>query len=386
MPWPSTAAVHICQIYYFKGEWGGEFILDGKKAFNIGSSLTEGADMPEPFMLLASKTKSFTGTKVYGNGFVLSSAEAEEIMSRDPSAVKVVKPYLIGKELNDDPQCRPARFIIDFSEMSQNQAQQNEQAWKIVEDRVKDERQSAPEERMRTIWWQFQRPRKELYSRLADTGIGFVVAATSDTVAFVGIPFSEEKPIIFSHAVNVLVLQGFSEFSVVQSSLHGAWARKYGSSLKGDVRDTTTDCFENFPLPKLSVDCADNGRRFHLARQHAMIDLDEGLTKIHNRIHSFDKTPSIEMLRSMLIEIDVAVSESYGWQDISLDHDFYETTRGIRFTISDHARREILARLLNLNHQRHVEEQADSAAQVVVKPTNRGRKKKGADGQASLDF
>ena len=41
---------------------------------------------------------------------------------------------------------------------------------------------------------------------------------------------------------------------------------------------------------------------------------------------------------------------------IELDHGFHETKQGLRYTISETARREVLDRLLLLNHQRHEEE------------------------------
>ena len=48
--------------------------------------------------------------------------------------------------------------------------------------------------------------------------------------------------------------------------------------------------------------------------------------------------------------MDEAVLACYGWQDIYLQHDFYQNDRGqTRFTISPEARREVLARLLDLN-------------------------------------
>ena len=45
----------------------------------------------------------------------------------------------------------------------------------------------------------------------------------------------------------------------------------------------------------------------------------------------------------------------------------HETKQGLRYTISEAARREVLDRLLALNHQRHAEEEAEKnrlAAQV----------------------
>lgn len=58
----------------------------------------------------------------------------------------------------------------------------------------------------------------------------------------------------------------------------------------------------------------------------------------------------------MHVEMDSAVAAAYGWQDLDLCHGFHETAQGLRFTISESARREILTRLLQLNHERYAEE------------------------------
>lgn len=83
----------------------------------------------------------------------------------------------------------------------------------------------------------------------------------------------------------------------------------------------------------------------------------EGLTKTYNRFHSSDESPlDIQKLRELHVEMDQAVAAAYGWSDLALDHDFYETKQGLRFTISESARREVLQRLLKLNHERFAEE------------------------------
>ena len=41
---------------------------------------------------------------------------------------------------------------------------------------------------------------------------------------------------------------------------------------------------------------------------------------------------------------------------VDLGHGFHETAQGLRYTISEPARREVLARLLVLNHERYEEE------------------------------
>ena len=59
--------------------------------------------------------------------------------------------------------------------------------------------------------------------------------------------------------------------------------------------------------------------------------------------------------RQLHHEINQAVAHAYGWDDLELEHGFHETKQGLRYTISEAARREVLDRLLLLNHERHEE-------------------------------
>ena len=59
--------------------------------------------------------------------------------------------------------------------------------------------------------------------------------------------------------------------------------------------------------------------------------------------------------------MDETVLKAYGWQDINLAHDFYEVdylpeNDRVRYTISPESRKEVLKRLLKLNHEIHEQE------------------------------
>ena len=58
----------------------------------------------------------------------------------------------------------------------------------------------------------------------------------------------------------------------------------------------------------------------------------------------------IQKFRELHVQMDDAVAAAYGWTDLALGHGFHRTKQGTRFTISEPARREVLARLLKLNH------------------------------------
>jgi hypothetical protein len=94
----------------------------------------------------------------------------------------------------------------------------------------------------------------------------------------------------------------------------------------------------------------------------------QGLTKTYNRFHNPEESDvEIERLRELHMAMDQAVAAAYGWTDLELDHGFHETKQGLRFTISDPARREVLARLLKLNHERYAQEIEQSRGETKPK-------------------
>ncbi len=101
----------------------------------------------------------------------------------------------------------------------------------------------------------------------------------------------------------------------------------------------------------------DIGEHYYTHRQSIMLTRQEGLTKTYNRFHDpHENDKDIITLRELHKEMDEAVAKAYGWDDLKLEHGFHETKQGLRYTISETARREVLDRLLLLNHQRHEEE------------------------------
>ena len=85
----------------------------------------------------------------------------------------------------------------------------------------------------------------------------------------------------------------------------------------------------------------------------------EGLTATYNRFHDpGESAADIARLRGLHVEMDNAVAAAYGWADLDLGHGFHETAQGIRYTIHEAARRQVLSRLLELNHARYAEEVA----------------------------
>jgi hypothetical protein len=70
----------------------------------------------------------------------------------------------------------------------------------------------------------------------------------------------------------------------------------------------------------------------------------------------FPRCPLLE-LRRLHVELDHAIRDAYGWQNLPFEHGFHEVETlaendRVRYTISPAAQKEVLRRLLKLNHER----------------------------------
>ena len=84
--------------------------------------------------------------------------------------------------------------------------------------------------------------------------------------------------------------------------------------------------------------------------------------------------------------MDETVLKAYGWEDIDLSHGFYEVdylpeSDRVRYTISPDARKEVLKRLLKLNHKIHEQE---VKAGLHAKGKTKKKQKANASGQIKL--
>lgn len=287
------------------------------------------------------------------------------LIEKDPKNAEVLFPFLNGEDLNTSPSQTPSRWIINFFNWSLERAGVYSDCLAIVRERVYPARKISKGSYAR-LWWQYGRRQERLYEAVAPLRRALVLAITSKYLSF---SFTGAQ-CVYSHGCGVVAFETTDYFAVLQSSLHEAWARKYSSTLETRLRYTPSDIFETFPLPALLFpgplatdsirqSLVDVGETYHEHRRQIMLARQEGLTTTYNRFHNPDeRAADIARLRQLHVEMDRAVAAAYGWSDLDLGHGFHETAQGVRFTISEAARREVLGRLLELNHQRYAEEVA----------------------------
>lgn len=382
--WPGRANLVVSLVSIHRGEWSNISFLDGKEVDYITSYLDSTKDQGAPECLSENDERLFTGTYYHGDGFLLTHDEADRFINHDPRLKEVIQPAINGQEINSHPLQEPSRKIINFRTWSLEKSSTFGEAFERVYQQVKPERESKGDKTGKEKWWQFLRPRPELYSQLTELRQCFAIAQTSKHHSFIAL----RSDYVFLQTCYVLTSERWDHFAVVQSTIHEAWARKYSGTLETRPRYMPSDCFVNFPFPSrlwqtVNPALALIGESYHEFRRNLMQNFWIGLTNVYNLFHKCDLTPAIVAkvsgkqdeaeagyqvileLRKFHRELDEAVLVAYGWTDLNLGHDFHEVETlpendRVRYTISPDARKELLKRLLALNHQRAEEEKAKS--------------------------
>jgi hypothetical protein len=328
--------------------------LDGLPVPGITGSLAARSRVTGPARrLTALGGLAFNGSKVLGQGFVLTPGEAIALLGRDPRNRAVVMPYLTAEDLNSRPDQSPPRWIVNFRDWSAERAHVYKEPFAIVERLVRPERAKVKRAARRERWWRYAEHAPGLYDAIGELERAISIAIVSKTVQPVFVP----TDIVFSHAVAVFAYDDDAHFGLLSSGFHWWWAVTRASTMRNDIRYTPSDCFETFPQPDLPPAVGEAGGALDAHRRALMLDRREGLTKTYNRLHDpGDHAADIARLRELHVELDHAVRDAYGWSDLDLGHGFHDTRQGTRFTFEPTARQEILDRLLELTHARHADE------------------------------
>lgn len=376
-PWPGDATLEIALVWFTNAKSRAACVLDDRLARAIDAFLVPATDLElsDVATLSYNVGKAFLGACVRGIGFVLSPEEATDLLSRDHKNKDVIFPYITGEELNSRPDMSPGRFVINFFDWPRERAEQYRDIFEIVKAKVLPERRkiqhAATRDKGVSRFWQYDAHAKGLFDAMRTLSRVFARSKVAN-IHSVGTLATDVVP---SEQVVVFACDGFDVFAVLQSAFHEVWLRVFSGSLRTDVRYSVGACFETFPFPPLSSCDRGIGQSYFDYRSKLMLQYDAGLTRIYNRFHDDDDiTKEMHNLRDMHVAMDKAVSTAYGWADLDLSHGFHETRQGVRFTISEQARREVLARLLKLNHERYAEEVA-AGLHDKKKPKSSGGKR-----------
>jgi hypothetical protein len=247
-PWPGAAVVNVSIVNWIKepGEVPARLVLDGAEVNGITPALRAvGADVIDAARLPANRGKSFQGPMPVGHGFILTPDEAQKLLARaDASYGEVVRPYLIGDDIANDPGQAPTRYVIDFGVRSLEEAMRYPAAIDILRQRVKKEREKNRDRFRREHWWLLGRPVLSMREALAPLRRYIACNRIGKRILFAW----QGRETCPSDLTIVFAFEDDYSIGVLLSHLHHEWARGW-SSLRVDIRYTHTTAFETFPWP-----------------------------------------------------------------------------------------------------------------------------------------
>ncbi len=294
-PWPGDAAVHVGIVNWVMGRWDGLRTLDGKEVGSISPGLTSVTDVTVARHIAANEGLCFMGVTPGNKEFVLTDAQRAEILAEDPKSGEVVKPFLIGRDVNREIDQKPTRWIIDFGMMEKREAEVFAGAMRHVRKRVYPVRKENRREAYAKKWWRFVEARRGMREAIRGAEWAIVIPSVGPKL----IVSRQPTTICFDHQLMVIALSDPYHLGILQSALHSIWARAKGSTLKGDLRYTNTTVFETFPFPLQKNGQYDVARvpettaaerlrkaaeTFERLRRDACREQKQGLTKVHNML------------------------------------------------------------------------------------------------------
>lgn len=384
-PWPGKAAVVVSLVHVIRGPFARK-TLNHLEVSDIEPSLIAGESAStEPQRISKYIGLGRSGSKIMGDGFKLTDAEAHDIISAEPLSEELIRDLLSGSDITGAIDQRPSRHVIDPGQLNEEDIKRYPLIYSRLQEKVLPSRSKIKDAAKRKYWWRFAGSSAALYKSIKDLSNCIACSRVTKHVIFQIVPTQSDRgPVVFDESVVVISWDDFFHFGCLQSSLHSLWVMRWGSKMGNTQRYTPTEVLETFPFPPSDVngDIASTAESYFNYRQEILANREIGLTDLYNSVHdSSIDWEDITAFRSLQVELDLAMFRSLGLGGIDAGHGFFDVpylpeNDRVRFTLCDAARTEVLQRLLDLNSRLVTIDAADGNGSSIRGTAKRGRRQK----------
>ncbi len=299
-------------------------------AGRILSNLRADTDITKTQSLRANKELVSRGVMPGSEGFQVDSSQINLIES------SLLKAYLNGRDILQS--CRN-RFIIDTTGLTEDQLIANyPKAYQWLLDRVKLERSTNNDSRLREQWWLYRRANTILRSALQGLEQYIVTVETAKHRTFLFVNHN----VLPDNKLVVIALNDAYFLGLLSSKIHNTFALAAGSRLEDRPVYVKTTCFDPFPFPdstpEQKQEIRELGEKLDAHRKRVQAQhSDVTITGMYNLLEKLrrgepftdsDRTYNDKALVSTLKQIhddlDSAVFEAYGWQPNISDDEILE--------------------------------------------------------------
>ncbi|MDQ5895941.1 MAG: hypothetical protein QG612_27 [Pseudomonadota bacterium] len=315
----------------------GEIEVDlQERRGQIHANLKVGAAVTSARPLAAMRGITSMGVMLAGSGFIVEPATADKLrIGLDAAdANRLIRNYRNGRDLTNAP--RGVSVIDTFGWELDELRLRAPAIYQHLTDHVKPERDANRDKAFRERWWLHGRSRSEIRTALA--GLPRFIA-TVETAKYRTFQFLDAS-ILPDHKLVAIAASDSTSLGILSSVVHVEWAMNAGGRLGvgNDSVYNKTKCFEQFPFPTPEThltpaiaakigQLAEELDAFRKARQaaHESVTL-TGMYNVLDKLRreeplnakdkALHEQALVGVLRTLHDELDAAVLEAYGWQDL----------------------------------------------------------------------
>ena len=309
--WSGDAKVHVSIVNWSRADSKIKR-LDGQPVKSINSSLTSTVKVTDAPSLRANKSWGFQGATPVGvQHFLVSPEIAEKWIASDPINANVLAPFLTADDLTTAPLFSPRRWVIDFNELSIEEASDYSIPFEHLRASSKVERADNRDERSKHTWWRLHRNRGSM-RRAIQRENGYFAFPRHSTWF---IPLEGSLDWLPGDSTTVVAGCDFYVFGLLTSDTHRKWTIAQKSTLKADIRYTHTRCFETFPFPQIvGPELVQQIRQAMTTlndyRNEVMVAKNWGITDLYNAYFHEPASQLAKLHRGL----DALVLKAYGWK------------------------------------------------------------------------
>lgn len=303
--WSGEANVHVSIVNWSK-ENPAQYFLDNIQVSRISTSLTNQVSIENTKRLNVNKNYSFESCGLRGKGFIVSQEEANKWIMEDPVNQQVLTPMIDGRGLIYP--WEKLNWVIDFANMTIEEASIYEKPFERVKNTVKPEREKQKRASRQKYWWRFGEYAPKMRNAIKNLSGYFAIPKIAKYILFQPVDIS----ILPCEANMVIASQDFYILGILTSNIHRIWVKAQSSTLKGDTRYTNTTCFETFPFPqtptkKVVEKIRETMIKLHEYRTEQMEKKQWGITQLYNEYFT---EPSSQLYK-LHQQLDKLAMESY---------------------------------------------------------------------------
>ncbi len=262
----------------FRRGAGGEasqIYLDEKPVSFINSSLKCEVDITQAHRLKQNQNICFQGVKVVGDGFNITEEQALKWIKADKKNQNVIKKFASAEIVTDSSDFTPVKWVIDFNNMSLEEASLYKLPFEHVKTYVKPFRDTVRDEKSKEYWWKYGRNRPAMREAIKNLNKYIAIPNVSKWT----IPAFLLSGILVSGSMWVVASDDYYLLGVLTSKLHRDWINAQKSTLEDRTAYTNTTCFETFPFlnQPLSPTLSPKGEREQNNTSYSPLSSGEGL-------------------------------------------------------------------------------------------------------------